>query len=568
MKLILSEYLQTLKERDELDRLLPELLVSMKLVPLSKTQRGTRQFGVDLAAVGNDPEDGIKKLFLFVLKQGDIGRLEWDSAPQSVRQSFNEIFDTYLNTHVSVHHKQLPVVIILATSGDMKEEVIPNWTGYVSQKQGSAEIKFWGADSLAILVEQFLLDEHIFTTNDRHLLRRALALAGEIDFSPDTLYRLIQSQLSLQNDGSISTAGLAQSQMARRILIVNVAIKLYNHWALIEENSKQALVATERALLWTWHRIKDEPKLRANSKPVKALNAIRSEYEEIGRIFVANLRKHYETMDGIAGSIADNAVLSVILFEHIGILASLGLSSLCRSKNEWSNEIVLALRALIQNNACSGSPRLDEQVIDINLALLLFAFSGQRDFANEWLEQLVVRITFSFQSRHYFPRNSMEELCSDENSIDDDHEGFSYPNWLLPTLALWCTYFGRKDLYQHLESSAKAGYPKVCQQLWYQPDDLQNFLYFRPSAHIRTGTTDAPIVLSNDIAQFYQRIERILQLPGIQVPNDTSPFGIGLNFIAYRHFRTLIPAGYLFQSFHQTPQEFFFLVNATLKSAR
>ena len=52
MKLILKEYLASLRERDELDAILPDLLSQLGFTVLSKPQRGTRQYGVDVAAVG------------------------------------------------------------------------------------------------------------------------------------------------------------------------------------------------------------------------------------------------------------------------------------------------------------------------------------------------------------------------------------------------------------------------------------------------------------------------------------------------------------------------------------
>ncbi len=64
MKLIILEYLHLLKESNELDRLLPDLLLSMSIPPLSYAQPGVRQAGVDVVAIGKDPETGIKTLFL------------------------------------------------------------------------------------------------------------------------------------------------------------------------------------------------------------------------------------------------------------------------------------------------------------------------------------------------------------------------------------------------------------------------------------------------------------------------------------------------------------------------
>ncbi len=73
MRIILREYLGMLRESGEFDALMPDLLREMQFVPLSAPQRGVRQAGVDLAALGDD-DQGRRSLWLFVLKRGDLGR--------------------------------------------------------------------------------------------------------------------------------------------------------------------------------------------------------------------------------------------------------------------------------------------------------------------------------------------------------------------------------------------------------------------------------------------------------------------------------------------------------------
>ena len=126
MKLVISEYLRSLKERDELDRLLPNLLLEMGYVPVSRPQIGNRQYGVDIAARGKNAETGEDELLLLVVKQGDIGRGEWNGGNQSVRQSIDEIFDVYLKSHLEPQDKNRSIRIILATSGDLKQTIQSN----------------------------------------------------------------------------------------------------------------------------------------------------------------------------------------------------------------------------------------------------------------------------------------------------------------------------------------------------------------------------------------------------------------------------------------------------------
>ena len=77
MKLIIRQYLASLRERGELDAILPDLLSQLGLNVFSRPGRGTRQDGVDVAAVGVLDGQG-ERVFLFSIKPGDLTRREWD----------------------------------------------------------------------------------------------------------------------------------------------------------------------------------------------------------------------------------------------------------------------------------------------------------------------------------------------------------------------------------------------------------------------------------------------------------------------------------------------------------
>ncbi len=202
MRLILSQYLRSLKERDEFDALLPDLLLTMGYIPISRSQRGPREYGVDLAATG-ESEDGSKELLMLVIKQGDIGRTNWDSGPQAVRQSLNEVFDVYIRTHIEPSHVTYKRKVILATTGDLKQDTQVNWDGYTHDNADKASFEFWGADKVSALIEQHLLNENIFSDSDRKDLRKSLALAGEVDYDQRDLHRLLLRQLGLKTNGEL-----------------------------------------------------------------------------------------------------------------------------------------------------------------------------------------------------------------------------------------------------------------------------------------------------------------------------------------------------------------------------
>ena len=172
MRLIIKEYLALLKESNELDFLLPNLLLSMGIEPISFAQVGVRQYGVDVAAVST-LEDKKKTLLLFTIKQGDIGRNDWDSTEQSVRQSLNEIHDVYLVSHIRPEHTNLKKKIILCTGGILKQEVEENWNGYIKSntQKGKLEYEFWGGDALSILIENVHLYYQLLSLNILFLIR-------------------------------------------------------------------------------------------------------------------------------------------------------------------------------------------------------------------------------------------------------------------------------------------------------------------------------------------------------------------------------------------------------------
>ncbi|MGV0820825.1 hypothetical protein [Martelella sp. AMO21009] len=118
MKLILKEYLTSLKERGDLDKaLLPNLLSAMGLQVLKTPMIGTRQDGVDISAVGQLPDDDQKYLYLLCVKAGDVGRNDWDTGPQSVRPELQEILDVYIGSKISKEHQDLPIKICLCMGG-------------------------------------------------------------------------------------------------------------------------------------------------------------------------------------------------------------------------------------------------------------------------------------------------------------------------------------------------------------------------------------------------------------------------------------------------------------------
>ena len=543
MRLILSEYIRTLKERSELDAILPDLLLSMQIIPLNKTQIGPRQHGVDLPAVGLDPHDGVQKLFLFALKKGDLGRSDWDSGAQSVRQTINDILDGYLPLQVRRQDKKLPKVIVLATTGDLKQEMQLTWAGFSQDIMGryDVDLRFWSADDLASFCEEYLLSEHLFTQEDRRDLRKAIAMAGEVDYSRQHLYRMFERKTGV--------AKLAESKSAlyKRLMNVRFASALYSHWAQDNENSKDALISSERALLSTWRvALQSSNGKKLAKDQLKVLNLIFEDYINAGQFFVNRLSPYYQVEDGLAIGVTDNLELSVSVFEHIGLLASMGLS-LIRAREGFKHPDLLSkiaknLRLVITNNACAGSPRLDEQVIDINLAFSFLLTAGQVGFAREWLEMLINRISFAYRSGIYFPEASIEEAIHKRKQIDLGKEEFQAISWTIPCLIEWCVLLDDASLYKSAISFASKT-PWLCNQRWIPSEEYSTKLFTTSAIHAHTGSSEIlefPQAMSDYQLEMARNQEEDVLVEQFRSANQEccTP---NIDFIAHRHFRSMIP---------------------------
>jgi hypothetical protein len=159
MRLILTEYINSLKEDGELDKLIQDILRAYQIEIFSRPEKG-RQYGVDIYAVGKDFEDGNKKkVFLITVKQGDLDRQNWNVHQNSVQQSVDEIRTVFVRSNLAPQHKKLPIKIVVAFNGMIKQSVQQNWRGYTESNPGF-EYALWEIDFLVNNFQNKLLNEH------------------------------------------------------------------------------------------------------------------------------------------------------------------------------------------------------------------------------------------------------------------------------------------------------------------------------------------------------------------------------------------------------------------------
>ena len=150
MKLLVRQHLQGMKERGGLDVLLPQLLSELGYEIVHHPRIGGRQAGVDVAAVGPDPDaEGERSLLLFVIKSGDIGRVNWDGTIQAVRPSLGEVIDDYVPNRVPQQYRDLPIAVCVCMGGEIQEGIRSTWSGYIKNNQtDTLRFREWNGDRL------------------------------------------------------------------------------------------------------------------------------------------------------------------------------------------------------------------------------------------------------------------------------------------------------------------------------------------------------------------------------------------------------------------------------------
>jgi hypothetical protein len=561
MKLVIAEYLRTLRERDELDRLLPDLLVEMGYVPVARPQTGNRQFGVDLAARGQNSKTGIEELLLLVVKQGDIGRTEWNDGNQGVRSSINEILDVYLRSHIEPQDSARRIRIVVATNGELKQVARASWSGFATEHSAKADFEFWGLDRIAELVEQYLLDEHVFRDEDRKQLRRALALSGDSEYDQRDLHRLFLRTLGLSQDGALQSTGMSKKELVKALRIVNLSAQAFASWSVNDGDARQGVRAMERALLWSWHRIQLAEESHRDAAIVDGFSSLWLGYLTMARRYFEKVQEHCHVEDGLFGYYSDGSEFSMVAFEQIGLLASIGLSQIAFATNDEELDkthranarvVAEALASAVQNNGICSSPCMDRHSQDITLGLMLLLVAGMVDEAKEWLKKLVRNVDYAYKAKRYVPisSDSLDELAESGGwSGEQTDPRVMNMSWTIPTLAGWCAILKMDESYQVLASESQASYPGVCLQLWHPDDDIYRHLYFC-AAHHECGASEAPIQLPDDAASWRMHLATFTDSDQARMLANSSATKAGvqaLDLIASRHFSTPVAPAFWYQ---------------------
>ena len=498
MKALLKQYLTSLKERDELDVILPDILSEVGFTVISRPKRGTKQYGVDVAAIGTWPKTGGKALFLLSIKSGDLKRTDWDVGQQALRPSLNEILDYYISKHIPKRYQDLPVVIAMCFGGDIHEDIRPTVDSFVDKHTVALQIEFeeWNGDYLADLIATGLLREKIFPREVQSNFRKAVAFVDEPQVCLTHFYGVI-AELASQ-DFKTKAARLTAG---RQIYLAAWTIFV---WCRDVKNLEAAYLCSELAVLWTWDLTRDqfEKRSKVATELESAVNKIIQLQRSIGGGY---LEEHVypltEARDALASSVPSSSPLDVNLklFDAMGRVALHGFWILLtrnRLPEDTADEVLQqfnveierverTLLNMVDNNPVYFTPIKDDHAIEIMLACLFLAQRGSHNFIHKWVEQITYATIMAYRRGGYYPCTLQEyaDLAEHPQPSEEYRREVTAGSILFPTLAIWLAIVRHEQALSDLADFSTEDMEHCTFQLWLPDAATEEHLYRNSARH-------------------------------------------------------------------------------------
>ena len=552
MKLLVRQHLQDMKERGGLDVLLPQLLSELGYELIHHPRIGGRQAGVDVAAVGPDPDnDGEKSLMLFVIKSGDIGRQDWDGTLQGVRPSLIEVIDDYLPNRVPTQYHNLPVAICLCMGGEIQEGVRSTWTGFVQNNtKDTLGFREWNGDRLANLILSGILKQELLDPDHRSYFQKAIALVSEPDEAYLNFRALLKALTDNLDPGKLGTTRLRQMLICLWILVGN---------GVDAKNLDAPYRACELALLHAWdayRRCPEKPKRRRTER-IEILDHVLSLYLSMGQsLLIEKIGPHASKKHALSASVRSRSALDInlSLFETLGRTALLGLwhhAIACRSDNDLMKDhlikrdeaLDLAI-SMINNNPTLLAPIRDDHQIEIGMTMLLSEVSGRLNGLEGYFREVATRMVYRYVRRSNWVtcmQDYRSLACHPADQSDAYFQRSTTGSILVPFILVGLERLAAKDDLKNFQDTVDQELGHMTQQVWVPHEETDSMIWRHGES---TGIAvpvpslsmnGARASLSVEVQEIAKEHVEILKLEAFQ-------FGLFPLFLtACRHYRLPIP---------------------------
>lgn len=527
MRLILKDYLLQLKEKDELDLLLCDLLLQMGYTTDNTPETGNRQYGVDIRA-HTDTE-----LLLCVVKQGKITRKLWDSDPNAVRQSLEEIHDCYMNLiQGEDRKKQLRIAVV--TNGMLDEAVRQSWEGYRRQNTVwdgiQVNIELWNIDWLTDSVQLYLFDERIFDDQMQSALRHALYFMEEDTYRRSYYEKIISTYLERLKQTS-------NPHQRKKILAgLHLASQMIAQYADKAQIYKRAVNVSEYLLLKYWDYLRCSNQMEENQE-VLWIYKFLSDYLRWSKKYYDTVAPCCERKNGLH---THNPVSQrALIYEVLGYLVSYAYVLSFQYGEQAKiqcNKVVESIVQLLNNHAQYFYPAYDCDIGTVGLLYRLLLRKGRIEDVHTLIQAQCRTLVLHYQlsQKYPTPTDSFEDAVN-------IHMGFPAVPYetsaFWGTMLLWICVLEEKQLYEGLKQFLSEDMNEVTTCSWFLRAAEEPALY-APKTMYLAGEGFA-VEIENTFEKFQSKVNFLLeQYEGEKFSFDDYSFP-AMEFIICRYFGTL-----------------------------
>jgi hypothetical protein len=550
MKLVITHYLRSLRERDELDAVLPDLLAESGFEVITRPRRGTRQAGVDVAAVGPDPDrDGARSLFLFTIKSGDLTREHWDTGQQAVRPSLNEVLDDYIPNRIPPHLMKLPIVICVCMGGEMREDIRAQWSGYCRTNE-TLQLHFaeWNGDRLADLILSGMLRAELIESESRGLFQKALAMLDQ----PDVAYRHFRELLN-----AIFNEPKNQAERTRQLRKAYLCLWILFVWARDANNLEAAYRASELVLLRSWPHC-DITRLRKGPTQEERL----AHFDQVIKLHIGIA--HLLLVEKI-GPFADkryalsmavtsrNSVdINLALFETLGRLSLHGLwldtisagqdDAFAQAMSEGADKVLNIAIGMLNANPALSVPARDDFTIELALFMRFADLRGRLPNVADYIRAMSDHLCNGLCVRQHYPTPTTEYrdvLAHPRDRSDAYFEEHTRAGILYTFILAWLAIIGDQERAERLRSTLLEHAPHMTHQIWVPDRQTDEVLWHGDRDH---GLSVPGLPLNDSLEAVFSLLNRVMKEHALE--ERVSAVRMGLTPIlltACRHYRMPVP---------------------------
>ena len=481
IRVLLTHYLSTLRERDELDALLPELLLAMGHNVLSRAQVGVPQGGVDVLSTFANAGD-VEEAFLFIIKFGDISRENLYSGAQAIQPSVREASAEYVQNRLPAGLRAGRKRLVILSNGDWKQAAQSGFKVLSDEveTQPGCSLEFGGVDQLATLIETHLLNESLLLDAGRSHLRAAIATLDDSETSERHFRRFVDSVL--RNEvGRASAPATRRRAFLKHCAAAEMGWAVLDIWGQSESNLKPSANGGEYLILRMWSFAVGEG-LEADSQFIVRFSGVRKRVRKSLEAYFDRIWSQLLDPHAVMSYAHHEVLYAQIVLEEVGRLGLLALMS--DPPGGASSAVADRILQLFEAHPGVVVPVFDGQAVDLSLALTGLMACGQHEAVSALVLDMSERLMVVARARRNLLPVSTD-LLEDAIALrsgDVDPVAVGRISTLVPMLSAVSSFENQERALAVLRDEVVPNLPGMTLERWYPKAEIDRIASLVPSA--------------------------------------------------------------------------------------